>query len=976
MRHLHIKLLQTTYVTPANMFSVFIMASTLIAFSLGEDDFQCTASNSYIQPVCDDDVMPGATSDTAARVTRKCIFICFGENSYNEITNIHLAEVKVLNFHINSDASAKTTQIFKGNTMPNLESIRGNANSDDNFASSQSEIIIMGSVAGTLKYIGNNAFETYQGDFYLMGNFPNLVSIGDFAFAHMHSDYDNLRNIDIELSNLDSLQNIGDRAFSYFPGTLKIDVPSGLETLKQHAFDYAGDSESEFNATAGLSQLVAFEKSVFEGFKGKINIEGQLLLLETIEKHAFLNVKHADGVLNFNESPQLKTIQEYAFNGVESKVLMRGSFTNLETIENYAFQRLKGGSEISFANGLPKLVNIGTQCFNQFGGTEIEFKGDFPKLSLFNFAFQGVYSKLTLEGTFPLLQQIEDDAFNELDGSPPSAEQKVKMAQSSLKFDNLAELTQLSGDAFDSYHGSLELKGDFPKLETLIGTFNIQNLQSGSEINFSTGLPKLTVFTDDLFNGFTGKIQLNGEFPELVSIGDNAFRDCGDAASTLQFSNLPLLESVGEQSFTDFKGQVTFSGTFPRLSSIDENAFAQDDQGAGYVATVGITCSLLDSSINDFSGITNYLGSSNEASSCGVCSSIPCGAGQTSNGGICPGDSATCSIETCCTDNGTCDDFDCGLQVMGPSTHYGACNSLQCTNEECCVTYGMCSDLTCDAYSHTQDNPPEYCSDTVCDQTECCEANPTCDTFACEVNQYSKPAYTTCSSGVCTAEDCCNDNPSCGADYDCPEDMFNKQPGPQCSSTVCDNDDCCTSKSSCPSDICGSDKYLSAAANFLCETDTCTEDECCSARATCEQWTGSCSNNQRRSEVTDTECEGGTDTCSSACCVDKDSCGSVYDANDRDDLCSLGTVFNANHLCSSPNCVSDFDSSGLLECCRRKKKSSKGGLGAGATVGVVIAGLVGLGGLITCYSKRRRTVPQRTEGYEMLHSAFVGNNRA
>eukprot|EP00729_Bicosta_minor_P021993 gene21993-biopygen13442 len=119
----------------------------------------------------------------------------------------------------------------------------------------------------------------------------------------------------------------------------------------------------------------------------------------------------------------------------------------------------------------------------------------------------------------------------------------------------LAFLTSIGNSAFDYYFsGTLTIKGSFPLLAT-IGQAAFDNAgNADSVIELVDGLPALTSIGSSAFDSFRGMLTIKGSFPLLATIGQEAFRDAGNANSAILLNGVKLTLEIGSNAFADFRG--------------------------------------------------------------------------------------------------------------------------------------------------------------------------------------------------------------------------------------------------------------------------------------------------------------------------------------------------------------------------------------------------------------------------------------
>ena len=247
------------------------------------------------------------------------------------------------------------------------------------------------------------------------------------------------------------------------------------------------------------------------------------------------------GDINITGLPLLKSIGIHAFYGATGTVAFGGEFPRLEIIGEKAFSYVAGSpSQVAFQTGLPLLKSIDTNAFFHFKGIVL-FAGDFPRLeTIGKNAFYGdtsSSSQINFQTGLPLLKSIGISAFH-------------------------------------LYKGTVVFSGDCPRLESIGRNAFTEALSSSSRFVFQTGLPLLNSVGSAAFWKFSGTVVLRGDFPRLETINLEAFDRVAGPSSQIAFlKGLPLLKTIGFRAFYAFKGTVEFSGDFPRLESIARTSF-------------------------------------------------------------------------------------------------------------------------------------------------------------------------------------------------------------------------------------------------------------------------------------------------------------------------------------------------------------------------------------------------------------------
>lgn len=404
-----------------------------------------------------------------------------------------------------------------------------------------------------LATIEESAFSSFRGTVNFQGKFPLLSNIGKEAFYNVLGASSTL---ELLAECAPKLATIGRGAFQRNQGKINVRGSFPLLAFIGSCAFYdtgkAADSTIEF---LGLPTLAAVERTTFSSFHGLLTFKGSYPLLSDIGTRAFyLGI---NGVKNANSSiellgesvPKLASIGEEAFLMFTGSIKLSGSFSVLTSIGSQAFYcpapsvnpRCSANSSVALVGArMPRLVTIGRNAFTNFRGS------------------------LSVKGIFPLLSSIGQSAF--YDVLDPNA--KVELA------DGLPKLTQIGSSAFNSFDGTVVIRGSFPLLHTVGQHAFSSILTSHSAVEFVGG-PQLTTIGDSAFGAFRGKVALRGSYPLLSAVGQRAFIRCSHADSTIELAGqlLPALQTIGAEAFEDFGGTMLVSGRFPSLATIGHQAF-------------------------------------------------------------------------------------------------------------------------------------------------------------------------------------------------------------------------------------------------------------------------------------------------------------------------------------------------------------------------------------------------------------------
>lgn len=241
---------------------------------------------------------------------------------------------------------------------------------------------------------------------------------------------------------------------------------------------------------------------------------------------------------------------------------------------------------------------------------KITSRQDVVEIPQFAFAF---FPGITImEGTFPRLASIGRYAFQSCGagvlalgtGEDAGVTAHIK-ALSHIHFgrDALPVLTEIGYGAFRNFHGSIRfVDSPFPALQRIGETaFSVDSADglifaafhaAHNRVVDLTNHQSVSVIDRMAFGGFSGKVLLLGDLPNLEYIGEKAFEEeqgCVEGSfckakyltlipsirseTVVRLVDLPKLETVADHAFQNTFGTVELRGTFPRLESIGVKAF-------------------------------------------------------------------------------------------------------------------------------------------------------------------------------------------------------------------------------------------------------------------------------------------------------------------------------------------------------------------------------------------------------------------
>ncbi|MDR1794046.1 MAG: leucine-rich repeat protein [Erysipelotrichaceae bacterium] len=422
-----------------------------------------------------------------------------------------------------------------------------------------------------LKAIGDHAFRNFRGTSLDLSDLTSLQIIGNFSFSDSSSGVSGRNLTDLKMNNLPSLIAIGD-----YDGT-------GGRT-----FINSPITSFDFTQMPNLEQLGV---AVF-CFSQPTTVD-----LRPLTKLIVL------GSHNFREAPTttfyLQDLYELKYLG--ANIFDRSLLTHLELINlpklETILTNVTGSTNTNPNIKWLTIDNVGVtnfnKAFNLLKLTKLEIKNCQNLTSLEVDAFRNaLITEVTLEN-LPLLETIDENSFYY---SPIT----------DLTLKDLPSLRVIGRYAFRRFAGTQLILKDLPSLEILgsfafsdatndIGGSNLTDLQL---IN----LPSLRVIGAKYIysgapvgeEGAGGRTFANAKLtsidfsgtPNLEQIGYGAFYS--SPLSYLDFTGLNQLEFIGAVSFANFVGDTLVISDLPELEEIGSQAFTPYGQ-TSYVKTVELS---------------------------------------------------------------------------------------------------------------------------------------------------------------------------------------------------------------------------------------------------------------------------------------------------------------------------------------------------------------------------------------------------
>ena len=272
----------------------------------------------------------------------------------------------------------------------------------------------------------------------------------------------------VTFKDCNSLKHIGNDTFHDFKGTV---IFTGkyplLETIGSMAFQNCMNANSKIEFT-GLESLTNINSKAFDNFKGNFNFTGSYPNLETISDRAFRQTGNINSIINLQELRNLKHIDSYSFQSYKGNIIFKSSCPNLETINENAFIDAGDKNSVIELNELINLTQIHPYAFELFSGT-LKIIGNFPKYKGCT-RVKDKDKRILVCGIseIPLSKEtyisknkddndkitcIPDEEFAHYDGD--------------VTFNGLPNLKHIGLHAFFQFKGTLTIKGEYPKLETI-----------------------------------------------------------------------------------------------------------------------------------------------------------------------------------------------------------------------------------------------------------------------------------------------------------------------------------------------------------------------------------------------------------------------------------------------------------------------------------------------------------------------------
>lgn len=243
------------------------------------------------------------------------------------------------------------------------------------------------------------------------------------------------------------------------------------------------------------------------------------------DEHTHECSERSKGQIKLLSLKKLEIIHADAFMNSFSQIWIEGEFPSLQIIGADAFRNTGArSSKISFPNGLPRLQEFRKRSFEDF------------------------YGELHIAGRFPILKNIQKDAFawTEADDS---------LHPSSLPYNK-----SILGSTNATLGGVMSAKGAAEK---------------SSRIHFKTGLEQLLFVWENAFGLFPGDLRFTGSYPALKRVASKAFFGAGTSKSELRLQQEPANDAMPNSypfrfsfefeserggltgSFTNFRGTLS-----------------------------------------------------------------------------------------------------------------------------------------------------------------------------------------------------------------------------------------------------------------------------------------------------------------------------------------------------------------------------------------------------------------------------------
>jgi hypothetical protein len=505
--------------------------------------------------------------------------------------------------------AGNASSVFFG-ALPALQSVAAYAFS--NMAGS----VTIGAMPA-LQSVADFAFQEMTGQLTInAGDCNDFITFGANAFTNAG----NAASF-VTFGALPALQLVGDRAFKQMTGQLTINTGdcNDFITFGANAFANAGNAASSVTFGA-LPALEVVGAEAFKQMTGQLTINSGICnVLLIIGVGAFQGASNAASYVSFRSLINLHTIQSLAFKKYKGVLVLvfDPDITNIDakltTVEKEYIEGSSVHASFNSASNtksyvyLPQAVNsipkLEAALANGFDGTIVlsnpltkalyaEIKSGAKEANIVTSIpaseFENFSEIITL-GPMPHLLSIESNAFWQMSGQltinagdcnaleiiAAGAFREAGNNASSITFGALPALKLVGEEAFTRMTGNLTITaGDCNTLQTIDADAFREAGNPSSSVTFGA-LPALQLVGDYGFYQMTGQITINaGDCNALKIIGANGFQRAGNAASSLTFDALPVLESFGVECFTHFEGTLSIdAGDCNALKTISASAF-------------------------------------------------------------------------------------------------------------------------------------------------------------------------------------------------------------------------------------------------------------------------------------------------------------------------------------------------------------------------------------------------------------------
>jgi hypothetical protein len=460
-----------------------------------------------------------------------------------------------------------------------------------------------------LVQIAANAFSRFPGEIWFDSAFPKLELLGmrAFEFASHPSSM-------VKMEDMERLTKISRETWERFKGTVHVtgSMPM-LQSIDWQAF--AGTPSGSVVDIESLWSLESLDGEIFMKSYALIRMSGAAPRLTTVDPHAFRNaystvsnvhltcvgegfeidlqsisddLEHTATDLVHYQQPSVCTCEDWPcdyFAGISTSttvptvpcvLLVRNGLAVCEAMERGEYQLDDQDSDC-----YPGRLMNGTKCSNFTANIGIGSRDDLQYIS--NYALTNYAGTITISGVFKSLTTIGLYAFAHnapylLDHRQYITDQNTR---SSIRFDqnSLPVLVEIRTGAFSRWPGEIQFLAPCPNIQ-FIGAYVFQLIKN--PIYYTSDTPSvvrlenvksLETLSYKLFNGFAGRVVVQGSMPSLLSIGSSAFRDTTSSNSVISIYDLRLLTTIGEDAFNGSQALIQLAGAAPSLIFVGSTAF-------------------------------------------------------------------------------------------------------------------------------------------------------------------------------------------------------------------------------------------------------------------------------------------------------------------------------------------------------------------------------------------------------------------